>query len=239
MQLSTIPTGNGRLSYRLSLRCRCVSATTRNASNNNNINVISGLLQFKNLLAIKNHSVLWKCLRLFRSETIAGPSTLLSIEYWAKFKILTATNVKMTLFGDVAPCSLVDHRTDDRGSKNVRNVGKFLTDCKAQDLRRQPSVYSPPREPEIALFHILTTYISAWSILILPLSFKPQTNTKRTDQPMTDHSMNKLKRLWKKKNLCNFATWSTKDILKKCCNTNLEEREDLEDLWNDFWTIFN
>jgi hypothetical protein len=24
--------------------------------------------------------------------------------------------------------------------------------------------------------------------------------------------------------------WMTKDILKKCCNTNLEEREDLEDL---------
>jgi hypothetical protein len=28
--------------------------------------------------------------------------------------------------------------------------------------------------------------------------------------------------------------WMTKDILKKCCNTNLEEREDVEDLWNDF-----
>jgi hypothetical protein len=28
--------------------------------------------------------------------------------------------------------------------------------------------------------------------------------------------------------------WMTKDILKKCCNTNLEEREDLEDLETTF-----
>jgi hypothetical protein len=35
---------------------------------------------------------------------------------------------------------------------------------------------------------------------IYTISFKPQMNTKRTNQPMTDHSMIMVKRLWKKEN---------------------------------------
>jgi hypothetical protein len=35
------------------------------------------------------------------------------------------------------------------------NVGKRLPDCTALQLRKQPSSYSPPWEPQILLFHIV------------------------------------------------------------------------------------
>jgi hypothetical protein len=49
---------------------------------------------------------------------------------YVRFQILTATSMKMTVFLDVAPCSLVEidrrfrgfrvtHRSDDGGSKNL------------------------------------------------------------------------------------------------------------------------
>jgi hypothetical protein len=52
----------------------------------------------------------------------------------------------MAVFGVVAPCGLVEvyrryqpHRPDDGGSKDLRNVGKLLTDYTAIQPRRQPS----------------------------------------------------------------------------------------------------
>jgi hypothetical protein len=41
-------------------------------------------------------------------------------------------------------------RPGDGGSKHIWNVGQFLKDCTAQHLRRQPSSYSSPWEPEIS-----------------------------------------------------------------------------------------
>jgi hypothetical protein len=72
--------------------------------------------------------------------------------------------LKMIVFWDVAPCSLVDidwrfrgvyclhhrYRPGDGGSKHLWNVGQFLRDCTAQNTRRQSSLYSPPWEPEIS-----------------------------------------------------------------------------------------
>jgi hypothetical protein len=70
----------------------------------------------------------------------------------------------MAVFWVVAPCSLVGvyqlfrgpyclHRQvdDDGGSKDILNVGKILPDYTALQLRRQPSSYSPPWEPQIML----------------------------------------------------------------------------------------
>jgi hypothetical protein len=69
-------------------------------------------------------------------------------------------HLKMTVFWDVAPCRLVEvyrrfrgaycfhhrgnHRPDDGGCKNLRNVGKFIPDNTAQQPRRQSSLFSPP-----------------------------------------------------------------------------------------------
>jgi hypothetical protein len=39
---------------------------------------------------------------------------------------------------------------DDGGSKHLWNVGKHLPDYTAQQTKRQPSSYSPSREPEIS-----------------------------------------------------------------------------------------
>jgi hypothetical protein len=53
--------------------------------------------------------------------------------------------MNMTVFWDVAPCSLaevfdvLEDRPDDGGSKHLLNVGKFLPDYTAQHPRRQPS----------------------------------------------------------------------------------------------------
>jgi hypothetical protein len=52
-----------------------------------------------------------------------------------RFQALTAANMKMAVFWVVAPRS----RSDDGGSKDLWNVGKFLPDYTAQQPRRQPS----------------------------------------------------------------------------------------------------
>jgi hypothetical protein len=51
-----------------------------------------------------------------------------------------------------------------RGSKDLWNVGKLLPDYTALQPRRQPSLYSPPWEPQI-LFMIL----NCWKIIELLL----------------------------------------------------------------------
>jgi hypothetical protein len=68
-----------------------------------------------------------------------------------RFQVLTATGMKMTVLGDIAPCSLVEiewrfrgayclhHQGNDGGSKHLSNVGKLLPDYTAQQPRRQPS----------------------------------------------------------------------------------------------------
>jgi hypothetical protein len=48
--------------------------------------------------------------------------------------------MKMAVFWIVAPCSLVDDRPDDVGSKHLWNVGKLLPDYTEQQPRRQPSL---------------------------------------------------------------------------------------------------
>jgi hypothetical protein len=54
----------------------------------------------------------------------------------------------MTVFWDVAPCSLVEVYRRFRGSKHLWNVDKHLRDYTAQHPRRQSPWYSPPWEPE-------------------------------------------------------------------------------------------
>jgi hypothetical protein len=49
--------------------------------------------------------------------------------------VLTTARMKMTVFWDVAPCSLDDNRPDDGGSKHLRNVGQFLRDYMVQHPR--------------------------------------------------------------------------------------------------------
>jgi hypothetical protein len=70
--------------------------------------------------------------------------------------------MKMPVFSDVAPCSLVEidssfrgaywfhHQVDVRGSKHLRNVGQVKPDNTAQHPRRQSSSYSSPWETEIS-----------------------------------------------------------------------------------------
>jgi hypothetical protein len=77
------------------------------------------------------------------------------------------TGVKIAVFWDVAPYSLVEiyrrfrgvyclfHQgddDDDGGSKHLWNVGEFLPDYTAQHPRRQSPLYSSPREPEISRY---------------------------------------------------------------------------------------
>jgi hypothetical protein len=71
----------------------------------------------------------------------------------------------MTVFWDIAPCSLADidrrftgayclhHQgegSDNGGGKYLWNVGKLLPDYPTQHPRRQSSSYSPLWEPEIS-----------------------------------------------------------------------------------------
>jgi hypothetical protein len=50
----------------------------------------------------------------------------------------------MTVFWDVALCSL--EGAGDEGSKHLENVGKFLTDYKAQHPRRDRDLHTRRRE---------------------------------------------------------------------------------------------
>jgi hypothetical protein len=77
--------------------------------------------------------------------------TVQIMDLLVRFHVLTETGMKMAVFWDVAPCSLVDtdrhfrgayclqHRTDNGGSKVLWNVGQYLPDYTAQHRRRQPS----------------------------------------------------------------------------------------------------
>jgi hypothetical protein len=84
-----------------------------------------------------------------RSLTLRGEYRLI---LQVRFKVLTAARVKITVFWDVAPCSLAEvyqrfgdacclyhqgaHRPDDGGSKHLWNVGKLLPDYTSQVPRR-------------------------------------------------------------------------------------------------------
>jgi hypothetical protein len=65
-----------------------------------------------------------------------------------KFQVLTATNMKMAVSWDVAPCSLIDIDRRFRGvycrlhndDKYYWNVGQYLPDYTVQHPRRQPSL---------------------------------------------------------------------------------------------------
>jgi hypothetical protein len=75
---------------------------------------------------------------------------------FVRFKVLKAASKNMAVFWVVAPCSLVEihrrfrgswflhrtHRPDDGGSRHIWNDGELLTDCTAQQPRRQPSWWS-------------------------------------------------------------------------------------------------
>jgi hypothetical protein len=66
---------------------------------------------------------------------------------WMRFQVLTAANMNMTVFWDVALCSLVQvylrfrgaYCPDDGGSKRLCNDGKLLPYYTAQPPRRQSS----------------------------------------------------------------------------------------------------
>jgi hypothetical protein len=87
-----------------------------------------------------------------------------SSKYFPKHPVLKHPQLmKMTVFWDVAPCSLVEvdwllrgsfdlhhYRPDDGGSKLLWNVGHLLPDFTVQHPRRQSSSYSLPWEPEIS-----------------------------------------------------------------------------------------
>jgi hypothetical protein len=65
-------------------------------------------------------------------------------------------HMKIIIYWDIAPCSLVEinqcfrgayclhHQGNDGGSKHLWNIGKFLWDYMAQHPRRQSSSYSMP-----------------------------------------------------------------------------------------------
>jgi hypothetical protein len=73
-----------------------------------------------------------------------------------RFQVFTAASIKMTVFWDVVPCSLVEigcrfggayclhHQGDgphDVGSKYLWNVSQFISDQTAQRFRRQSSSF--------------------------------------------------------------------------------------------------
>jgi hypothetical protein len=56
------------------------------------------------------------------------------------------------------------YNSDDGGSKDLWNLGKLLSEYRALQPRRQPSLYSPPWEPQILLilFSKNLTYRDSW-----------------------------------------------------------------------------
>jgi hypothetical protein len=96
-------------------------------------------------LCLSDHPCLSTFCNVERTE--GGRSRRTSDVIRVSFQVLTAASMKMTLFWDVAPCSLVEiyrrfrraycprNLPDDRGSKHFWNVGQFLRDYAAQHPR--------------------------------------------------------------------------------------------------------
>jgi hypothetical protein len=71
-------------------------------------------------------------------------------EFFVRYQVYLAAGLKMAVFWVVAPCSMVEvhrrfrdacclHRQSDHtGSKHFWNVGKLLSDCKAEHHKRPP-----------------------------------------------------------------------------------------------------
>jgi hypothetical protein len=59
-----------------------------------------------------------------------------------RFQVLSATSMKMAVFWDAAPCSLVEIDLRYRGAYafNIRSwkVGQYLPDCMVQHPKREP-----------------------------------------------------------------------------------------------------
>jgi hypothetical protein len=101
--------------------------------------IVNVILTWWHSVLIKNHP--WEHYRIRRP-------VLLLVWYCVRIQVLTAANMKTTVFWDIAPCSVVEvyrlfggscclHHQSDGGSKHVWNVGKLLPDFTAQQPRRQ------------------------------------------------------------------------------------------------------
>jgi hypothetical protein len=87
---------------------------------------------------------------------------VLKVRMWRIIYHVIIRALKITVFRDVAPCSLVEtyrrfggayylHKGDHNGgSKHLWNVGLFIRDYTAPYLRRLPSSYSPLWKSEIS-----------------------------------------------------------------------------------------
>jgi hypothetical protein len=72
----------------------------------------------------------------------------------------------MAIFWVVTPCTFVKFYRCFRGAFCPWNVGKRLPDYKAQQLRKQPSSYSPPKEHQISIFNKFLRSFSKVTLLI-------------------------------------------------------------------------
>jgi hypothetical protein len=101
--------------------------------------------------------------RTFSSSSLKLFCRLFVTKLWTKQQLVV---LKMAVLWVVAPCSLVGvyqslkgtcclHHQCDGGSKHFRNVGKFLTEYAAPRPSSQPSLCSPPWEPQIHLVLLL------------------------------------------------------------------------------------
>jgi hypothetical protein len=83
-----------------------------------------------------DHRSQWKCI----SDNFRCGVSLTKYKEQVRFQVLTATNLQMTVFWDVALCCVVEidrrfegvyclhHQGDGGGSKLFWNVGQFLLD---------------------------------------------------------------------------------------------------------------
>jgi hypothetical protein len=60
--------------------------------------------------------------------------------HWKEFRFSRQTSKKMIFFWNIASFSLAEgYNLDNERRKHLRNIGKILSDYKAQQPRRQPS----------------------------------------------------------------------------------------------------
>jgi hypothetical protein len=78
------------------------------------------------------------------NRNLAEPVTVgfINKDHSVRFQVITATSMKMVVFWDVTPCSLLEgyrRFSGDGGNTHLWNVGQFLPDKMAHHLRRQSS----------------------------------------------------------------------------------------------------
>jgi hypothetical protein len=131
-----------------------------------------------------------------------------------RFQILTATSMKMTVFWDVAPCSLVDNDRRYRGAYCLHHQGQFLPGYTAHHLL---NIYSI-----IIKYDVITCRSASWENIPQIDSRSSEVHVKsfsgKTRRPSPTERSSAVRHV---RNACSLILWGEVVVVTKQRNTEV------------------